>query len=130
MSAEDQEIRDVKKFIWWIVGVIVIISLGGWLLNRANRVAETAFIRYEEFQELSNICDKINTDLCNMRELPEDDKMFEQFSKAQRINTLKTQLNRWVEDYNAKSKMWNRSMWKSSTLPYQISTKDYNCYEN
>lgn len=130
MKAEEDEIKTIKKFIWWFVGVIVLISIGGWFFNRANRVAETAFIRYEEFQQLSNTCDKINTDLCNMRDLPENDEMFKQFSKNQRINTLKTQLNRWIEDYNGKSKMWNRSMWKSSTLPYQISTKDYHCYDN
>jgi hypothetical protein len=61
-------------------------------------------------------------------DLPESDKMFEQFSKTQRINTLKTQLNRWVEEYNAKSKMINHSLWKSSELPYQLNTNQFNCY--
>jgi hypothetical protein len=98
------------------------------LIMNAETTMDTAFIRYEEFQELYNTCDKINTDICNMRDMPDDDKSFEQFSKPQRINTLKTQLNRWVQDYNAKSKMWNRSMWKSAKLPYQLDVNQFNCY--
>jgi hypothetical protein len=53
--------------------------------------------------------------------------MFEQFYKAQRILAIKTQLNRWVEDYNAKSKMWGRALWKSNALPYQLTTQEFNC---
>jgi len=125
---DDKELKDVKKLIVWIIGVMFVVSLIAWGFNRTNRAVETAVIRYEEFQELHNTCKKLNTDLCNMKDMPENDKMFEQFSKAQRINTLKTQLNRWVEDYNAKSKMWNRSLWKSSELPYQLDVNQFNCY--
>ena len=64
---------------------------------------------YEQFQELYNTCKKLNKDLCNMKSLPEDDKMFEQFSKAQRVLAIETNLNRWVEEYNAKSNMWGRN---------------------
>jgi hypothetical protein len=62
-----------------------------------------------------------------MKSLPENDKMFEQFSKVQRVNTIKTQLNRWVEDYNAKSKMWGRALWKSNQLPYQLTNQEFSC---
>jgi hypothetical protein len=62
-----------------------------------------------------------------MKDLPDDDVMFEQFSKAQRINTIQTNLNRWVETYNAKSKMWGRSLWKSNELPYQLTNEQFNC---
>lgn len=131
MSFENEvseETRYVKKWIIWIVVLAFVIGGATWFFTRTEKVIDTAFIRYEEFQEIYNTCSKLNTDLCNMRELPSDDKMFEQFSKAQRINTLKTQLNRWVEDYNAKSKMWNRSMWKSKALPYQLDVNQFNCY--
>ena len=82
----------------------------------------------QEYQEIYNTTTRLNTDLGNMQSLPENDKMFEQFSKAQRINTIKTQLNRWVEDYNAKSKMWGKSLWKSQSLPYQLDVNQFSNY--
>ena len=123
-----EETSNAKKWIIWLVVLAFVIGGVTWFFNRAEKTMDTAFIRYEEFQEIYNTCSKLNTDLCNMREMPDDDKSFEQFTKPQRINTLKTQLNKWVEDYNAKSKMWNRSMWKSKQLPYQLTLEQFNCY--
>ena len=125
-----EETSWLKKFIIWFVVLAFVIGGIFWFFSRSEKVMDNAFIRYEEFQEIYNTCSKLNTDLCNMKEMPADDKSFEQFTKPQRINTLKTQLNKWVEDYNAKSKMWNRSMWKSSSLPYQLDVKQFNCYNN
>ena len=114
-SKYDTELRDEisfgKKYLWWFVGFLILVGIIGALLSRTGQIVDTAFIRYEEFQEIYNTCEKVNTDLGIMKELPPDDVMFEQFSKTQRVATLKSQLNRWVEDYNAKSKMWNRSIW-------------------
>ena len=112
-----------------VIVVLAATSIGFYTCNKVQEhVTDNAFENYEEFQTLYNTCTKLNTDICNMRGLDGNDVMFQQFSKAQRINTLKTQLNRWVEDYNAKSKMWNRSLWKSKTLPYQLSVDDFPCY--
>ena len=117
------------------VGILfaVCIILGGlWLVGKGcsqvDKQLDNAVVNYEEFQNIYNTCQKLNTDLCNMKDLPEDDKMFEQFSKAQRVNTLKTQLNRWIEEYNAKSNQWNRSIWKSKDLPYELNVNQFNCY--
>lgn len=132
MSFENEvkeETRYTKKWIIWIVVLMFIVSGISWFFNRADSVVNTGIIRYEEFQEIYNTCEKLNIDLCNMREMPENDKSFEQFSKSQRINTLKTQLNKWTQDYNAKSKMHNRSIWKSSDLPYQLDVNQFNCYK-
>lgn len=108
---------------------LIILSATCYTCNKMREnVTDGAFIEYENFQETYNTCMKLNTDLCNMKALPDTDKMFDQFSKAQRINTLRTQLNRWVEDYNGKSKMWNKALWKSSTLPYQLSVNQFSCY--
>lgn len=123
----------MKYFGYTVVVILFFILL--WVIGKGCAVTEkvtnvdTAFINYEQFQEIWNTCEKINTDLGIMRELPEDDKMFEQFSKTQRIATLKSQLNRWVEDYNAKSKMWHKSMWKSEKLPYQLKVTNFNNYQ-
>lgn len=114
------------KFIFAILVAIMITSSLGCM--HMWKSYEDAVINYEQYQEIYTTTKKINTDLCSMRQLPEKDPMFSQFSKAQRINQQKTQLNRWVEEYNAKSKMINRSLWKSSELPYQLSVEQFNCY--
>jgi len=127
-----EETRYGKHIIYWIIGVCIVLSIAGFLVLKARQAThiDDAVQNYEQFQEIYNTCVKLNTDLCNMQELPADDVMFQQFSKPQRINTLKTQLNRWVEDYNAKSKMWGRALWKSSALPYQLDVNQFNCYVN
>ncbi len=124
-----EEITFGKKIIYWIIGCSILLSICGFILSKGTEAThfKDAVIVYEEFQEIYNTCNKLNTDLCNMKELDEKDVMFEQFSKAQRVNTIKTQLNRWVEDYNAKSKMFGRSLWKSNQLPYQLTNQEFSC---
>lgn len=122
--------RKIKRAIFWIIGLGLVVSAITFTCNRAITSVDTGIIRYEEFQEIYNSCEKINTDLCNMGSIDATDPMFAQFSKAQRINQMKTNLNRWVEDYNAKSKMWNHSMWKSNSLPYQLDVNQFNCYNS
>jgi hypothetical protein len=61
---------------------------------------------------------------------PDSDPQFSQFSKASLVNGKRQQMTRWVNEYNAKSKMLNRKYWKSTSLPYQLSEEDfpnYNC---
>ena len=129
----DNELKDEisfgKKIFYWILALCLISSIAGFIWTKTKEAThiEDAVQNYEQFQEIYNTCVKLNTDMCNYKDLPEKDVMFEQFSKAQRILAIKTQLNRWVEDYNAKSKMWGRSIWKSKALPYQLSTQDFNC---
>ena len=127
----------MKKEILSVLGVFILVFmflfLTGVLNKGCNQAVKSthiddATIVYEEYQEMYNTCVKLNTDLGNMRELPETDKMFDQFSKTQRVNTIKTQLNRWVEEYNSKSKMWGKSLWKSSELPYQLDVNQFSNY--
>lgn len=128
MDEYDEDIKKAKKFFLWFVIVLFSIAIASWFLSTSAKVVETGIIRYEEYLEIYQTCEKLNTDLCNIKDLPDNDKMFDQFSKTQRIFTTKTQLNRWVEEYNAKSKMINRSLWKANELPYQLSVKQFNCY--
>lgn len=133
-NSEDQEFNSafkiVKRVFFFFIAVAIVVSIGSFFCNRAVQTVDNGIIHYEEFTEIYQTCQKLNTDLCNMQATDEHDKMFEQFSKSQRILTIKTQLNRWVEDYNGKSKMWNRSIWKSSTLPYQLTVDQFPCYTN
>lgn len=120
--------------IFGIIILVILAFIALWFIGKGCAVmdkvtnVDTAFINYEQFQEIWNTCQKINIDLGIMKELPEDDKMFEQFSKVQRVSTLKIQLNKWIEDYNAKSKMWHKSMWKSEKLPHQLTVESFSNY--
>lgn len=124
-----EEVGFGKSIIYWFIGVLIVLSIGGFIMNKATEAThiKDAVIVYEEFQEIYNTCNKLNTDLCNMKSLDEKDVMFEQFSKAQRVLTIRTNLNRWIEDYNAKSKMFGRSLWKSNQLPYQLTNQEFSC---
>jgi hypothetical protein len=89
---------------------------------------ENAVVSYDEYQDIYATCNKLNTDLGIIQSTPETDKQFEQFSKAQRINTIKQNLNRWVEEYNAKSKHIDKKLWKSDALPYELSVNQFSNY--
>ena len=129
-----EETKLFKKLFLWLIAVIIVVggilTLTGTLWGSAKKAThiDDAAIVYEEYQEIYNTCTKLNTDLGNMQSIPDSDKMFDQFSKPQRLNQIKTNLNRWVEDYNAKSKMWGRSLWKSATLPYQLEVNQFSNY--
>lgn len=123
---------EIKLLILFLIGCIcfvIVISTCSFVVRKGSEAShiDDAVLNYEQYQEIYNTTVKLNTDLCNMKDLPDNDKMFEQFSKAQRILAIKTNLNRWVEDYNSKSKMWGRSLWKSGSLPYQLSNEQFSC---
>ena len=127
--SQNEDLKFVKRIIYWVIGLSIVLSIGGFIVHKMREVTriDTAVQNYEEFQEIYNTCTKLNTDVCNMKDVPETDPMFSQFSKAQRVLTLRTSLNKWIEEYNAKSKMWGRSLWKSNSLPYQLSNQEFNC---
>jgi hypothetical protein len=129
MNEYREEERFFKRMVYWVIGLVIVLSIGGFVVHKFREAThvDTAVLNYEEYQEIYNTCVKINTDICNMKDVPETDPMFSQFSKAQRILALRTNLNRWIEEYNAKSKMWGRALWKSSSLPYQLSNQEFNC---
>jgi len=123
MQEEYREAKRIaRKIIWGIILFITvgsIVGLGVRSCTKATHV-EDAVIIYEEYQEIYNTCMKINTDLCNMKNIPDTDPMFEQFSKNQRILALQTNLNRWVEEYNAKSKMWGGNITRHSYVLWSM----------
>jgi len=96
--------------------------------NHVYNSMENAVISYDEYQDIYATCNKINTDLGIIQSTPGNDKQFDQFSKAQRINSTKQNLNRWVEEYNAKSKHIDKKVWKSSALPYQLDVNQFSNY--
>jgi hypothetical protein len=120
-----EEIELGKRLVIWFTCILFAVSGIAWFFARSERIVTTGVIRYEEFQEIYNTCQKLNTDLQIIQSTAESDKQFDQFTKSQRVNSIMQNLNRWVEEYNAKSKVWTRSMWKSNSLPYQLSVNDF-----
>lgn len=123
-----EETKFGKKLLIWVAGFVIVLALIGWIFSRSEKVLDTAFINYEEFQEIYNTTQKINSDLATVREVPDTDPMFANFSKAALISQKRQNMARWVEEYNAKSKMWNRALWKSNSLPYQLNVDDFSRY--
>lgn len=126
---QEETTSEIKRFIIWFIVIVSVVSVISFLAYTGTKAThlDNPTIVYEEFQEIYNTCQKLNTDLCNMKALNENDKMFEQFSKEQRILSIKTNLNRWIEEYNAKSKMWGRDLWKSEKLPHQLTQQQFSC---
>ncbi len=125
------------KTFWAATGilalVLVILFFFGVVGRGCNSAVKATHIddaveNYEEFQSIYNTCQQGNTDLCNIRGADEHDAMFQQFSKTQRIIALQANINRWVQEYDAKSKMWGRVLWKSDKLPFELSVNDFPCY--
>lgn len=114
-----------------IVSVILftcnIISIGG---KHVTNSMENAVTSYDEYQNIYATCNQLNADLGVIQSTPDNDKQFSQFSKSQRINAIKSNLNRWIEEYNAKSKHIDKKWWKSSELPYQLSSNQFSNYNN
>lgn len=112
--------------------LLVILSFGirscSIFQNHVEKSMEDAVISYNEYQDIYATCNKLNTDLGIIASTPETDKQFEQFSKAQRMNTIKQNLNRWVEEYNSKSKHIDKKFWKSDELPYTLSVNQFSNY--
>lgn len=111
-----------------LMGVGFMCNVGSIFTGHVYKSMQDAVINYDNYQDTYNTCVKLNQDLAIVQNTPDNDKQFEQFSKAQRINAIKTNLNRWVEDYNSKSKQIDKNLWKSAVLPYQLSVNDFSNY--
>jgi hypothetical protein len=133
---------NTTRTIFTTIGVVIVVitlSIVLWIANTGagvvNKVVNPDAIveNYEEFQTLYNTLNKIDGDMKTICETPDNDKMFDQFSKGAMIAQKRQYMTRWVNEYNAKSKMYTRNLWKSNTLPYQVNEEDfrhYNCLQN
>jgi len=114
---------------------IVLLIIGGMAVRSCSIAQEhvydsmkNAVITYDEYQNIYNTCKQLNDNLGVIKDTPADDAQFAQFSKAQRINAIKMDLNRWVNEYNAKSKHIDKKWWKSDALPYELSINQFSNY--
>lgn len=120
-----------------IIGILIFIALLALSFtvrtcsiaqNHVENSMKNAVISYDEYQDIYATCVQLNLDLGVIKDTPETDSQFSQFSKQQRINTLKQQLNRWINEYNAKSKHIDKKWWKSSELPYSLESNQFSNY--
>lgn len=124
------ETRFAKKMFIWLAAFAALCSVIGWFVTRGTSVVETGILRYEEYHEMYNTCKKIDEDLATIRAIADTDRYFASFSKEAMIAQKRQQLTRWAEEYNAKSKMWTRSIWKTDTLPYQLDVNNFPNYND
>ena len=115
-----------KNIIWYstAVAVVVVLITVSMSVSWYGGV-EDGNEKYEEFYSMYSTCQKLDSDIGVTIELPDSDATFSQFSKAQRVGMLKMQLNRWINEYNSKSRMTSRKLWKSTDLPYQLNSSDF-----
>jgi len=117
-----------------ILGLLALVLIGMTVRscsiaqNHVYKSMENAVITYDEYQDIYGTCKQLNADLGVIKDTPDNDPQFAQFSKTQRINTIKQNLNRWIAEYNAKSKHIDKKWWKSDTLPYELSTNLFSNY--
>lgn len=125
-----------------IFGITVLVLLGLVMLSiigfavkscsiardHAYKSMENAVISYDEYQDIYGTCKQIDSDLGVLKATPDNDPQFSQFSKTQRINTMKQNMNRWVAEYNAKSEHVDKKWWKSSTLPQTLTVAQFSNY--
>lgn len=118
----------VKRYWFLWIGTLVAISIAGFIFTRSVQVVDTGLVRYQEFQEIYNTCESLKTKICNLKDIPDSDTMFQNNpSKAAQINGLRNNLARWVNEYNAKSKLINFNVWKSNNLPYELNVERFDC---
>jgi hypothetical protein len=109
-------------------GVAIGCHLFGIGMSHVYKSAEDAVISYDDYWDMYRTCKKLNVDLGIIQATPDSDRQFEQFTKSQRENAIKQNLNRWVEEYNAKSSHIDKRYWKSPNLPHELSVNDFSNY--
>jgi|ERR1700722_3432546 len=118
------------SFLGLIILSVFLFTCGIICAGAAHvqKSVEDAVISYDDYWDMYHTCEKLNTDLGIIETTPDNDKQFEQFSKSQRENAIKQNLNRWVQEYNAKSKHIDKRYWKSPDLPYELSVNNFSNY--
>ena len=115
-----------------VICALLLITVLGFGMKSCNifgshvtKSMENAVVSYNEYEDIYATCVKLNEDLGIMKNTPENDPQFNQFSKSQRVNQIKMNLNRWVNEYNSKSKHIDKKFWKSNELPYKLETNQF-----
>lgn len=128
-------------------GTIILVILGLSILFITSRscgviskITEPTNIitSHDEFESMYETCNQICDDIRVLTQFDDNIKAIDQiskgvyiekpaFSKEERIIALQNKINRWIREYNAKSRHISKSRWKSNSLPQQLSRSDFYC---
>lgn len=124
---EKQVIRKVFKWTLLLIGLSFLVYVISVPLGLFKKVTNPDHIiqSYEEYEEIYSTCNKICDDMSALNSSNVDNTSG--FNKEERALALENQMNRWIREYNAKSREITRNMWKSGDLPYQLSRNNFNC---
>lgn len=126
-SEEEKEVKSgIRRWGWWIVGTIIILSVIARLFGVFNKVVDVdkGIVTYENFYQMHEQAEQMCNDIYIMQDA---DSMSGGFSRNERIMGLENKLNDVIRDYNAQSSAWTRSMWKGGDLPHTLKRSDFNC---
>jgi hypothetical protein len=119
----------MKTFGWIVLGILVLgaLTIFGKVFGVFDKVTDPDHIiaSYEQYEEIYSTCNKICDDIRVLKN--SDVEETSGFSKGERIIAYENNINRWIRDYNAKSRMITKNLWKSPNLPYQLKRSDFNC---
>lgn len=141
-----------RRWIWWGVGIVLMLLLGGWVIriaafpvNQATRVAERTFnadnmIRqYEWFKQQNQDIIAIDAQLAARRAAvadfetsagPRADWRFDDRQEWGRLTSvvrgLEGQRTQMVAEYNARAEMMNRDIFRTRDLPERIDQLETN----
>lgn len=117
------------------IGTVIVIGLIAlFFLGRScgviSKIAEPTNIisSYDEFESMYETCNQICDDISVLEQTDAEVYAGETgFSKGERLIALQNKINRWIREYNAKSRHISKSLWKSNKLPHQLSRSDFYC---
>lgn len=116
---------------WKIAGIlsliVIVFGLAGILGGVFEKVTDATHIisSYEEYEDMYATCEKISQDICVLEKSNVDATTG--FSKSERLLNYENNMNRWINEYNSKSRQKHKNLWKSSDLPYKLNRSDFNC---
>jgi len=149
MDAHD--IRVVRKtglgLIWLFFLFVVILSVGWFIFTMLSRPAalvdrvtdpDRIIANYEWFEEAYNDCLALDAKIATtaqqiesqFKDLPKDRSGWSRQDRdawnqwQTTLNGQRSQRQNIVAEYNAKSKLITRQLWKSPNLPYQLEIID------
>lgn len=141
--AEDNPAKLIKKIVFWIIGLSILVSLTMWgfgLFTQPLKVATKTFnadnmiYNYEWFKQQYNDYEAINNKIIqskksvksfkaeagNRKEWTYEDK--NEYSRLVNISDgLSYQKQDIISQYNARSQMANREIFKTNDLPTQLN---------
>ncbi len=113
-----------------VIASLILLTVVSKTCSVVDEVTSTENIitSYEEYENMYSSCEKICDDIKVLRGVSSEDYSKDTgFSKSDRLIALETNLNRWIREYNAKSRQITKNLWKSKALPHQLEREDFNC---